>query len=85
MKCTSCGLLYGYSKEVGSFPIDDEAIYQLSRGLFSKRIEVGLKEDKKNWNEDSINKTCIYVCLISPIIILIIILAIGFLLSIVQS
>jgi hypothetical protein len=70
VRCPSCGLLYRYSQELGSLPVEDEFDYQLSPGLFGKKITIDSKTDMKDMSKDSSNRTCIYLCVVSPFLIL---------------
>jgi len=85
VRCPSCGLLYSYSQELGSLPIEDEFNYQLSPSLFGKKITVGPKTDMKDLSRDSNNRTCIYLCLVSPFLILVALLVFVLVLSMLNS
>lgn len=85
LRCPVCLRLYGYSEESRSFPIEEEMDYHLSPGPLRRKILVGSHKDQNTPVHSSGGLSKLYLCLIYPLLILLILLAISYVLSVLVS
>lgn len=69
LRCPACSRIYGYSKDFGAFPIEEQLDYHFSAGPFRK-VRVGVHDSFDKNKETTKLRLFIFLCLLSPIIIL---------------